>query len=736
MSRPADPPNSREKPVGGSSTYVTGVERRTFIVLCHFDNGASRRMIRHVFASSVEDILDSIHAEFRRACVLPVRYYSSDAMSYVPLAQRDWAKLPKCLELQIEFDRNDDVPEADDKHPQSSPSASVAEGKKKPSDAWKQFTTADGSRSSSVSAATPTMPVASSSAADGGTDFGTEPLSLKSKVVKYLRKQLLPLYNDGQITREEVIVICSAVAYDYASTLVDSVTSVEETMNAVSRAPLSRVVQDQLQSLLEKYVVGGVSVGDASDDRNELIQPAAAAMSLPSAVQSERGSTAGSRIQKEALAKAKQKLATAAQPEAERTKKARHYESRDGALKGFYEAPASLSRADADERTAPTFRGGETPRGRNESKFRNDRQEYYDSVALVRNGSPSSGSRRQPYAAAAAATLEMLNTPSIFKAVHYTVSGRFPAAPSIGPEGASARKASPLEVSLTSPNLTSAEHDIVIIGSIQCKSQVSLTWWLAYGAHRHVLDMDNLYLHRCVSTYQVSPNGFILTIRSGALVEGWDYYVHLTVTADLLGTQTSAQTSFHLQSSFRKMTALETFAHQQKHQTSGMNNFTSGYYGDEEFGALSPEPPHRIPPAQATDPTSESPPPSGGTASSAWRTRTPPPQQPQHRTYLGMTFQEQLRAFFVEQIEPLYFVCENPNLPHTEFKAIVKEVAKKHWFSRPPDSKLEDTQRREIVLMVKSTLLRRRMEVDQSQQTSTYIPNLSMRPNYAPIVQR
>jgi hypothetical protein len=306
-------------------------------------------------------------------------------------------------------------------------------------------------------------------------------------------------------------------------------------------------------------------------------------------------------------------------------------------------------------------------------------------------------------------------------------------------------------VSLTSPNLASAQHDVIIIGTIQCKSQVTLTWWLAYGPKRHVIDMDNLYMHKCVSTYQVSPNGFILTIRGGALVEGWDYFVHLTVSADLLGTQAVAQTSFHLPSMFRKVTALEHFA-REHHQTSIMNGFTMGYYGDEEFGALSPEPAAATRAFPATPP-----PPSSGdsasgvtrhspssdttttnptaVASGAWRNRATPPAQPM-RGYLGMTFQEQLRAFFLEQIEPLYFVCENPNLSHTEFKAVVKDVARRHWTSKPPDGVLDDAQRRQIVLMIKKALMRHRLETEAGQASSTDIPSLSMRPYHSPIIRR
>lgn len=764
-----------------TTKFSAGTERRMFIVLCHFDHGASRRMLRHVPASSTEDIIDSLHAEFKRPCTGIVRYYSTNAASYVPLLPRDWDRLPKCLELQVEFatpldetrhDESQDAKRGEDERGWWQPGPGVG-GKPKQVDHRTQFTTAaDASRSSSATfsgvaggkSAGNNNTATSSLAGDDEPGTGTEATSFKAKLVKYVRSQLLPLFNDHQITREEVIVTCSAVAYDYAATLADSIDDVDAAMNAVSRAPLTSDVKNQLLMMLEKYVVGGV---------------------LPVATEhsSERGpsqtTATTQRVQKENIHKAKKVLLQANAPEGERHKKKKQFETNDSALKGFYEASPQQSSSPLgkngghglhDELASsgqgtPVSRGpgggggfttsGTRRTGEAERKFRsNDGQEYYaaagashaahrrpDAQSTLLRGWSQQQQQRPSTAPGSTLTPEAIDAAanaSIFKAVHYTVAGRFPTTPPASSTDAS----SSLEVSLTSPNMTSSEHDVVIIGRIHSKVPVTLTWWLAYGIHRHVLDMDALYLNRCVSTYQVSPNGFILTIRSGALVEGWDYFVHLTVNADLLGKTAYAQASFHLPSAFRRVSELEKFARQ---QTSGMNAFTAGYYGDEEFGALSPEP---LRGGGGAAPSSSTPPPQadgggpttpGGTpapAAANWRTRTTPPPQHATRTFLGMTYQEQLRAFFLEQIEPLYFICETPNLPHMEFKTIVKDVARKFWFARPADATVDDVLRKEIVLLVKQALVKRRVEADAALTSATDVPTVNMRPQYATVLRR
>ena len=739
MSRPAV--QSASRPAQSKVTsYTAGTERRTFIVLCHINGGSERRLIRHVMASSVEDIADALHAEFRRPCTGSILYFNNASMAYLPLTSRDWDKLPKCLELQVEFSE-------DNIRDWTQQGAETAGQKSSQPQAWKQFTTGDGSRSSSatISPTAGAGPAAAAQMHRFGDDTGAtgsladddsshESIPLKAKIVKHLRNLLLPLFNDGQISREEIIVICSAVTYDYAASLVDSVENVDDVMSAVSQTPLSSELKRALALLLEKYVAE--TIGPFATEAGER--------------QSEGGGTTTNSnnrvvaIDKKKLERAKENLLHEAVPESEKSKRTKLYESKDGALKGYYASLAQNNHLGGNGHES--FGGSPVTSSRGgPQKFRNDRQEYYDDPFQQQTRTPNSASRR-PWSSRASADSRDVRSqqqqqdplPSIFNAVHYTVAGRFPTSSGGNSSGGG------LEVSLTSPNLISSDHDVVIIGRIQSKSPVTLTWWLAYGPNRHVLNMDDLYLHRCVSTYQVSPNGFILTIRNGSLVAGWDYYVYLSVSSDLLGTQSSAQASFHLPSQFRKLTALEAYATQQHNQTSAMNAFTSGYYGDEEFGALSPDQQQQqraeapgIPAAIGAPPgtdgsvTAASPPP----ASSAWRHRQSPQPQVQ-KTYLGMTFQEQLRAFFIEQIEPLYFLCENPNLTNAEFKSIVKDVARKFWFSKPADANLDDSVRRDIILLVKTAVTKRRMDSDQAQLSSTDIPPLSLRPQFASVLRR
>jgi hypothetical protein len=65
------------------------------------------------------------------------------------------------------------------------------------------------------------------------------------------------------------------------------------------------------------------------------------------------------------------------------------------------------------------------------------------------------------------------------------------------------------------------------------------------------------------------------------------------------------------------------------------------------------------------------------------------------------TFQEQLRDFFLHQVEPLYYLSANPSLSEQAFKAAVRGVSKTYWFSQPSSATLTDDLKRTIVRDVK-----------------------------------
>ena len=71
-------------------------------------------------------------------------------------------------------------------------------------------------------------------------------------------------------------------------------------------------------------------------------------------------------------------------------------------------------------------------------------------------------------------------------------------------------------------------------------------------------------------------------------------------------------------------------------------------------------------------------------------------------------YHEALRDFFQSQVEPLYFLSPNPSMTEDQFRHIVKDVAKRYWLRYPPETKLGDEIKKEIVLDVKAEISRAR----------------------------
>ena len=68
------------------------------------------------------------------------------------------------------------------------------------------------------------------------------------------------------------------------------------------------------------------------------------------------------------------------------------------------------------------------------------------------------------------------------------------------------------------------------------------------------------------------------------------------------------------------------------------------------------------------------------------------------------TYQQQLRDFFVNQIEPLYFLSANPMLSEDAFKDLVKHVAARYWLLKSAEEPLTEDIKRRIVADVKTAI--------------------------------
>lgn len=302
---------------------------------------------------------------------------------------------------------------------------------------------------------------------------------------------------------------------------------------------------------------------------------------------------------------------------------------------------------------------------------------------------------------------------SLFSSVSYTVAGTFPAAPpGVAPSDAA------LRVTLAPPIVADSEQDVVLVGSVQSRSSVALCWWLSYGPQRIVLNLDKMYASHLVTTFQVSENSFILTFRKGSLVPQWEYFVHLSVTsAD--GATAAAQASFLVPSTNAQLPAIgsQAVTNEKVFGNSGpqlgkttlsgsspARRHLDGYSGDGELGPLRETSAERSPAADA--PQQEPSP-----VRSLVPQKTAPMQlMAAHGDASSggappvTTYQEQLKYFFVNQVEPLYYLSANPVLTENEFKSAIKEVARDFWFRYTDAHALTDDIKRDIVREVKTRL--------------------------------
>lgn len=355
--------------------------------------------------------------------------------------------------------------------------------------------------------------------------------------------------------------------------------------------------------------------------------------------------------------------------------------------------------------------------------------------------------------------------PSAVVSVTYTVAGTMPPPP---PQGLAAASAMDLRTVLSPPAIAAADDDIVVTAAVHSSAPTQLCWWLAYGPSRMVLNLDKMYANGVVSTFQISNNAVVLSIKGGTLVPGWEYVVHLDVTEVGSGRAASAQTKFavpapggfvngpsdgHVVSNFTAPpgigsgTDLEARrAEYLRAKRAGGSWYGLGYSADGEPGLLSMKNSGGLLPGQVIGGETLKPPSSPvGTVTSI--TRQPPPRgspstlaagedhatparqvmsnsasamaQSQQgasaaagggKSSSGGTFQEQLRDFFVHQVEPLYYLSANPSLSEKAFKDAVRGVSKTYWFSQPSNAGLSDDLKRQIVRDVKAAVAKAREE--------------------------
>ena len=667
-------------------------EEKRFTVLCHVNN-AFRHLYRDVPASSIEELLDVLSTRIGRQ-IISASFFNTYSNQYQILLEPDFSILQSNVELLVETE-DDSRPATnqaqvivDDQQRRSPlPHTSRAQqpAQQKRSEVVVEDTLSDGKASTQPSA-----------------QYSPTRLTMKARVVEFLRTSLLPLYKKQLLTRDEIILTCSSICQEFMLRRGLS----ETDLQTVTRLPLSELDEDLLLKLVDAYTVD-VSGGDDQSTYRQTV--------------SESGGGGSSRKFGSQRPQLQQRNDFYSSANDEHQQHARRVEERQ--------------RSPAVGLNSPP-----TPSGNNitleGNLFRQPSVDYYSVPQRSSGGQPISNAE------------ETQAPPStLFTSVSYSISGSFP----LPPNSTNRVGDHPLRCTLASASIVDPDSDIIVTGTVHTKTAVSLVWWLSYGPHRTVLNLDNLYSTRSAVTFQISDSSFILAFRCGVLLPGYEYHVHLTVTANN-GVSVGAQCSFGVPPSIGGQLLDEGeklgLVSQQQRTTMGSTSHytqhtTHGYYGDGEAGGGSMSPTRRhvdfdehtkhqdtqtnVNPLQpnpirayynvnpnmtsTTAPTSKGLPEMSVDPSI---TTTPPTTTMMGgaRKEMGATFQEELRRFILEQIQPLYFLSSNPSITEEEFRLVTKNVAATFWFSKPPEAPLDDAMKRSIVQCVKAEIGKNRVELE------------------------
>ncbi|CUF76166.1 Hypothetical protein, putative [Bodo saltans] len=359
-----------------------------------------------------------------------------------------------------------------------------------------------------------------------------------------------------------------------------------------------------------------------------------------------------------------------------------------------------------------------------------DANGYYDKTTVRPNG--AAGSVKSGAASSAGG-----GQTSTFQQVRYSVCGPFP--PPLF-NTADEQQAPTIRVSLSAPSSSILpDEDILITAHVMARTVTSLTWWLGYGPNRITLNMDDMYRRGSVTTFQVSETGLLLTIRRGTLVPGWQYHVYLSASSEITGVTAADQTTFVLNKSATQAGMVVAAAS----RTAGalLNGVTSvrqlhlrGYDGDEDREGDGPAARNLMlltPTAKSAaqqqaggasnlsnaDPAHLAATGGGGGGAADFHNHVSLSSADVQRQQgiastsgnpMGMTFQEQLKQFFVNEMQPLYRLCNRPNIRQQDFNEMLQQIAQSYWYSKSPDATFDIGLQREIVERVKNAVISHR----------------------------
>jgi hypothetical protein len=762
-----------------------GFHPRTFNVMVHYDGGAPSKLFSAVTARHVDDILAELEKRMEGARIIAAEVYNEFTDAYQTLNPSDFPHLPSNLELDVRVTRPGDFLSAADDWTKG--------------DGGRRF----GQRAADRFSSSAAPPVASSSMAAAEVD-------LKRLIVDKVRVLFLPYFNRQQITKAEMAEACSVLLHRFVSSR-----GIDDTSLQSTRRDLTLSESDAIRMMCYEYTMemgfdkretGHQHSAAAYSGRNgrngygydddSVVGPTAPPQYLPQGA-NVRGLAAPflHTAQRATTPHRQRSFGTASPaPGSSRTSRPQASVGFGSAVSRFGGAssPAPghhrsrLRQHDEDARASQSFRnepetGFYFPTARAAHRATSPthnaivgRPGRFDSPPPPPGGYAVNPARfaAADYRAGSAYSAGDAPVPAAgvgVVSVSYTVAGTFPDPPERAPPVAAV--GDDLRAALSPPAIVSGDDDIVITVALHAPSAVTLCWWLAYGPSNIVLNLDKLYSNGLVTTFQISENAVVLTVKGGTLVPGWEYAVHVDVNEIATARVTGAQIQFTVPSTQTGLppgsrvtnnggmlappgigSATDFNARRDDYLKAKKMGGTNGWFGlgytaDAEPGPLRNDdsPPRGAPSygqVQDSRGAPSSAPTAPGTVTSIERFGTnaagtqagsAAPKSPAARTQNGAaaastpaaatidaaaqgeaassakqpppkssgTFQEQLRDFFVHQVEPLYYLSANPSISEQSFKAAVRGVSKQYWFSQPAATQLSEDMKRQIVKDVK-----------------------------------
>eukprot|EP00758_Cryptobia_borreli_P005378 Tbor_TRINITY_DN4863_c0_g1::TRINITY_DN4863_c0_g1_i11::g.1483::m.1483 len=582
----------------------------------------------------------------------------------------------------------------------------------------------------------------------------------KFKIVSYLRDLLLPLFKRGQITRKDTVVACSAVVLEFmremnlhtADMLIsspDSAPSAEE-KKLLFNLLLSAVCD------LEQFKVNRVNYETEKYPNDAL---SLAMKNIREKDKAEEEQRTNKTLQKEEQIKTlRHKLMELAACRTLRPEQLVEMEQR--LLKGDEEVIDFL----INTRITNVGSGLQNPDDSPPFKLRDNiiitnppdvMSVLSGKPLLVRNNEGLVADIEAERLRAAVTNPTAEGEVSIFNSVSYVIGGTFPEIVTNSSPRRLDNNRYPVNVVLNCPLYHDPECDVVVIGSVTMNppiTAVDMSWLIAYGPDRTVMNLDKMFENKLVTTYQIGNSSFILAFKAGSLLPGWDYFVYLGVVPanTSQGDQTSYDGQDQLVSAQAEFTIISddmVLPGEETYNDIDNNNDTNGQFqlenpnNEGDIQQQTYDDPNiynnnrmlcydnqQMPPQAdmqntPSDPSYQGPydnqqynienqiegvyeyydsPDAKGKTASGFLA-LPNDKQASISNYF-QPFQEQLKLFIKDHIEPLYTICDTPVITEEEFKVLLHNTCMEYAMKYQPSQVLTTDITRDIILSVKEGL--------------------------------